>query len=94
MNNKRSSFNKGPRGRTGRGGKRRFPSSFRRACMFCKEKRKEIDYKEVDLLGRFLNEKGRIVSRRSTGVCAKHQRKLCVAIKRARFLSLLPYIKV
>ena len=68
--------------------------SLRKVCPFCKEKVKDIDYKDVNRLLRFLNEKGKIVSRRTTGVCAKHQRKLVQAIKRARFLSLLPYVKI
>ena len=68
--------------------------SLRKVCPFCKEKIKDIDYKDVNRLLRFLNEKGKIVSRRTTGVCAKHQRKLVQAIKRARFLSLLPYVKI
>lgn len=68
--------------------------SLRKVCPFCKEKIKDIDYKDVNRLSRFLNEKGKIVSRRTTGVCAKHQRRLAQAIKRARFLSLLPYVKI
>jgi len=80
--------------KSGSKGRRKVFSSARRTCLFCKEKKKTIDYKEVDLLSRFLSDKGRILSRRSTGVCAKHQRKLVSAIKRARFLSLLPYIKL
>lgn len=51
-----------------------------------------IDYKNVEFLRKFLNVKGKIVSRRSSGNCAKHQRKVSVAIKRARFLALLPYV--
>jgi len=63
----------------------------RRVCFFCQEKIKEIDYKRVDMLSRFISDRGKIVRRRKTGTCAKHQRCLAVAIKRARHLALLPY---
>ena len=58
-------------------------------CAFCKKKL-DIDYKNLELLGRYVSGKGRIVSRRINGNCAKHQRGLCRQIKLARFLSLLP----
>jgi len=61
-----------------------------RLCYFCVE-RVTIDYKNVDLLRRFVNERARIKPRRQTGTCAKHQRRLSVAIKRARHLGLLPF---
>ncbi|MCM8773554.1 MAG: 30S ribosomal protein S18 [Candidatus Omnitrophica bacterium] len=64
---------------------------FKKNCIFCK-KNIEIDYKDVDLLSKFLSSKKKILSRRSSGNCAKHQRKLAKEIKRARFLSLLPYL--
>lgn len=64
---------------------------FKKSCSFCK-KNLEIDYKDVDLLSRFVSSKGKIVSRRISGNCAKHQRKLSQEIKRARFLSLIPYV--
>ncbi len=64
---------------------------FKKECIFCK-KDLEIDYKNIDLLSRFLSSKGRIISRRISGNCAKHQRKLAREIKRARFLALLPYL--
>jgi small subunit ribosomal protein S18 len=64
---------------------------FKKSCIFCK-KNLEIDYKNIDLLSRYISSKGKIVSRRSSGNCAKHQRKLARQIKRARFLSLLPYV--
>ena len=59
-------------------------------CTFCADKI-PIDYKDIVLLRRFVSERGKIEPRRRTGVCAKHQRKLSLAIKRARFLALLPY---
>lgn len=64
----------------------------RRVCFFCQEKIEEIDYKRVDVLSRFISDRGKILRRRKTGTCAKHQRSLAVAIKRARHLALLPYI--
>lgn len=64
----------------------------RRICAFCVEKVEYIDYKEYDVLRRYLTEHGRIRPRRQTGTCAKHQRGLAQAIKRARHLALLPYV--
>lgn len=64
---------------------------FKKSCVFCK-KEEGIDYKDINLLSRYVSSKGKIVSRRFSGNCAKHQRKLTSEIKRARFLSLLPYI--
>ncbi|MBC7262513.1 MAG: 30S ribosomal protein S18 [Chloroflexi bacterium] len=63
----------------------------RRQCPFCANKSLSIDYKKVDLLQNYITERGKITPRRSTGVCAKHQRRLAVAIKRARHLALLPF---
>lgn len=60
-------------------------------CVFCAEKVTEIDYKDVSKLKRFLSEKGKIIPRRVTGNCAKHQRVLARAIKRAREIALIPY---
>ena len=76
--------------REGGGGGRRF---FRRrkVCKFCTEKIDHIDYKEVKLIGQFINERGKILPRRVTGVCTPHQRGLKVAIKRARNIALLPF---
>jgi small subunit ribosomal protein S18 len=64
----------------------------RRYCHFCKEKVDEIDYKNSSALRRFISEKGKIRSRRITGACRRHQRQLAIAIKRARQMSLLPYV--
>ncbi len=63
----------------------------RRVCSFCVDKIDYIDYKKPELLKPYLSGNGKIVSRRRSGTCAKHQRRLAVAIKRARFLALLPY---
>ena len=62
-----------------------------KACRFCTESAVWVDYKDVNLLARFLNDRGRIKSRGSTGTCAQHQRDVAVAIKTARELALLPY---
>ncbi|MFO8053085.1 MAG: 30S ribosomal protein S18 [Candidatus Omnitrophota bacterium] len=64
---------------------------FKKNCIFCK-KGLEIDYKDVDLIKRYLTNRGKIKSRRITGVCAKHQRKLTKEVQRARFLNLVPYV--
>lgn len=64
----------------------------KKVCYFCKEGA-EIDYKNYELLARFMSEKGKIRSRRATGTCAKHQRRLATAIKRAREMGLLPYVR-
>jgi small subunit ribosomal protein S18 len=74
----------------GPGGGRRFYSR-PRECMFCTDKNATIDYKLVDVLRRFVTDDGKIRPRRQTGTCAKHQRELARAIKRARHIALLPY---
>ncbi len=65
----------------------------KKKCFFCKEKR-DIDYKDSKLLARFVSDRGKILPRRITGTCAMHQRKLKVAIKRARYMALLPYVSI
>lgn len=62
-------------------------------CHFCNKKIEYIDYKDIQLLQRFISSYSKIVPRKRSGVCAKHQRKLAQAIKRARFMALLPYTK-
>jgi small subunit ribosomal protein S18 len=69
----------------GRGGKRR------KVCYFTVNKIKTIDYKNIELLKKFISERGKILPRRVTGTSAKYQRKLTIAIKRARQMALLPY---
>ncbi len=66
----------------------------KKQCRFCKDKSLEIDYKNVELLSQFITDRGKIMPRRMTGNCAKHQRKLATAIKRARILALLPFTRV
>ena len=63
----------------------------RKVCRFDLEKIERIDYKDVERLRRYVTDRGKIVPRRITGTCAHHQRNLTVAIKRARYLALLPY---
>lgn len=63
----------------------------KKVCVFCSDKSNVIDYKDVNKLKRYVSERGKILPRRITGNCAKHQRALTVAIKRARHISLLPY---
>jgi len=75
-------------GRGGKGGKVFFK---KKVCKFCAQKLK-IDYKESDTLRRFITERGKILPRRITGTCAKHQRALALAIKQARSIALLPYV--
>ena len=63
----------------------------RKVCAFCLEKATEIDYKDIAKLKKYVTEKGKILPRRMTGVCSKHQRLLSTAIKRARLVALLPF---
>lgn len=78
---------RGPRSRRGGGRFRRRP----RVCQFCAEKTRVIDYKQVEVLKRFVDESGKIRSRRQTGTCARHQRMIARAVKRARHMALLPF---
>lgn len=72
-----------PRGRFG---------ARRKVCSFCADKVDIIDYKQTDVMRRYITERGKILPRRKTGTCARHQRRLALAIKRARHVALLPYI--
>ena len=73
--------------------KRRAPRRRKKVCVFCGESKEnnEIDYKDVNKLKRYVSERGKILPRRITGTCAKHQRAMTVAIKRARHIALMPY---
>jgi small subunit ribosomal protein S18 len=64
----------------------------KKQCFFSQNNINHIDYKDVDILKKFVNPHGRIMAARHTGVSAKNQRKLALAIKRARFMGLMPYI--
>ena len=77
-------YDKGDKRQGGRKGRRK-------VCTFCVEKAQIIDYKDVSKLRRFTSERAKILPRRITGTCAKHQRELTTAIKRARQIALLPY---
>lgn len=74
------------------GMRRRGGRSRRKVCVFCGENN-NIDYKDVATLRRFVSERGKILPRRITGNCAKHQRAVTAAIKRARHLALMPYVQ-
>jgi small subunit ribosomal protein S18 len=64
-----------------------------KSCYFCQQKIEEINYQDADLLRRFISSQAKIISPRRTGTCAKHQRKLAKAIKRARIAGLLPFTR-
>lgn len=81
---------KPPRKKDDRGTKQRFFK--KKVCRFCSEKISAVDYKDTDLLQKFITEKGKIVPRRISGTCSKHQRTLAREIKRARFIALLPFV--
>ena len=68
------------------------PMSRRKVCVFCVDKIDTVDYKDVAKLRKFITEKGKIVPRRMSGNCAKHQRVVTEAVKRAREMALLPYV--
>ena len=63
----------------------------KKVCAFCSDKNKKIDYKDINLLKKYVSERGKILPRRATGACAKYQREITQAIKRARQVALLPY---
>ena len=71
---------------------KRMPAFRRKQCRFCKNKKLVIDYKNVGILDRLITDRGKILPRRITGTCSKHQRALSLAIKRARILALLPFV--
>jgi small subunit ribosomal protein S18 len=77
--------------RMGRGKGAKVFFTKKKVCKFCIQKLK-IDYKDADSLRRFITERGKILPRRITGTCAKHQRALAAAIKRARIIALLPFV--
>lgn len=75
-----------------RGSFRRYFPPKRKVCRFCERNIRDIDYKKVEILRRYVPERGKISPRRVTGTCAYHQRRLTTAVKRARTLALLPYV--
>lgn len=95
MERNQSRDDRGPRpgGPSGGPRPRRDYRSFnrRKVCAFCVDHVTEIDYKDLGRLRRYISDRGKIEPRRKTGTCAKHQRRLTIALKRARVLALLPY---
>lgn len=78
-------------------GRKRFDSGLvfrKKVCRFCADKTKSIDYKDIKRLERLVTDRGKIFSSRLSGNCARHQRMVAEALKRARFMSLIPYTKV
>ena len=73
--------------------KRRPMRRRKKVCVFCGDKNNTIDFKDVNKLKRYVSERGKILPRRITGNCAKHQRALTVAIKRARHVAIMPYVQ-
>ena len=69
----------------------KFRKMRKKVCTLCTDKNFELDYKNADQLKKFVNEKGKILPRRATGACAKHQRDITLAVKRARHIAILPY---
>jgi len=65
----------------------------KKQCFFCSQNVGELDYKDTDLLNRFISSQAKIIDPAHTGTCAKHQRKLANAIKRARYMALLPFVR-
>lgn len=68
------------------------PTTAYKQCFFCSQNVKDIDYKEIEMLQRFVSSQAKIIDPQHTGVCAKHQRSLARAVKRARFMGLLSYV--
>jgi small subunit ribosomal protein S18 len=79
--------------RSERGSYRKFFPPKKKFCRFCQRNIKAIDYKSVEILKKYIPDRGKISPRRITGTCAFHQRKLSLAIKRARLMALLPYVE-
>lgn len=79
--------------RTERPSYRKFFPAKKKFCRFCQRNVGEIDYKSVDILRKYIPERGKIAPRRISGTCAYHQRKLAAAVKRARLMALLPYVE-
>lgn len=90
MRRRQEKTSPGGRDDRGPGGGRRRPGR-RKVCRFCADKESRIDYKDARGLGNYLTERGKIIPSRITGTCARHQRALTTAIKRARTVALLPY---
>ena len=72
----------------------KFRKMRKKVCALCSDKDLVLDYKNPDQLKKFINEKGKILPRRATGACAKHQRDITIAIKRCRHIAMLPYTEI
>ena len=72
----------------------RFKKQRKKVCIMCSDKNFVLDYKNPEQLKKFVNEKGKILPRRTTGCCAKHQRDITLAVKRARHIAVLPYTQL
>jgi small subunit ribosomal protein S18 len=94
MPNQSRSGSSAPRGRSGPGGQQGRKRTYyrKKICRFCLKNSPAIDYKEIRTLKYFITERGKIIPRRISGNCAKHQRLISVAVKRARNVALLPYV--
>lgn len=91
MREERKSDRKSDR-KGGKGGSSRYKSYRKKACKLCADKLDQVDYKDRERLERFISERGKILPRRVSGTCARHQRFLSRAIKRARELAMLPFV--
>ena len=80
------------RGRTGRRRRRRSRRGEQAKCRFCREKVSEIDYKDIATLSKLTTQQGKLFSRKRSGNCARHQRSVKRAVKRARYMALMPYV--
>lgn len=69
----------------------KFKRARKKVCVLCSDKNLVLDYKNPEQLKKFINEKGKILPRRATGACAKHQRDITIAVKRCRHIAMLPY---
>ncbi len=69
----------------------KFKKAKKKACPLCSDKNFVLDYKNLDVMKKFVNDKGKILPRRTTGACSKHQRDITLAVKRARSIAILPY---
>lgn len=78
--------------RSERSGDRRNRKARKKVCAFCMDKIETIDYKDVPRLKRYLSDRAKIIPRRVTGTCARHQRQLTIAVKRARHIAFIPYV--
>lgn len=82
----------GPDGGPAQAGGRRRYTPRRKVCMFCSDKIRHPDYKDMKRLSRHVSDRGKILPRRRTGTCARHQRGVATAVKRARHMALLPFV--